>query len=147
MDQYILIGLLAPILLTVVTAIGTALGWVVRNYILRKKSSAEIGLILQIAGLAVRAAEQLGLDNSDKLDKATDIAQKYLDAYGVKVSAKQLRAALESAVLTELLKEPSPVPVSLVPDPTAEPQPVTEVPAPAVLTETATSNVEVVGVQ
>lgn len=122
-------SLLAPILLTVITGVGTFIGWAVRNYILRQKSAAEIGQILQIAGLAVRAAEQMGVDSEDKLNKATDIAQKYLDAYGIKVSAKQLRAALESAVLTELLKEPSPVPVTLIPDESAAPQPVVETPA------------------
>lgn len=126
--SWLVIGLLAPILLTVVTGVGTFVGWAIRNYVLRKKSAAEIGQILQIAGIAVRAAEQLGgVDGADKLNKATDIAQKYLDAYNIKVSAKQLRAALESAVLTELLKEPSPIPVSLEPDPTADPQPVVAV--------------------
>jgi hypothetical protein len=131
--SWLVVGLLAPVLLTVVTSVGAFLGWAIRNYILRQKSAAEIGQILQIAGIAVRAAEQLGgVDGAEKLDKATDIAQKYLDAYNIKVSAKQLRAALESAVLTELLKEPSPLPVE-VSNTDSNPVPVDASPSPVPL--------------
>lgn len=88
---------------TVVTALVGWVGYAVRRHVLRRLSAQELALVREIAAVAVRYAEQkLGKGaGAAKLELATAAANRFLAAYGVKVSAEQLLAIVEAAVFAE----------------------------------------------
>ena len=60
----------------------------------------------QAATLAVQAAEQAGMAGyiQDKKQYALEVAQRYLDAKGVKIDVQLISDAIEAAVFAELNK-------------------------------------------
>ena len=80
--------------------------WAWRHWVLGKLSADELATLQRIAVLAVTAAEQMGAGQAGeaKLALALDFASKQLDVYGIKVSAAQLRAAIEAAVYSSITR-------------------------------------------
>ena len=80
--------------------------WAWHKYVLGKLTQEELATLQRIATLAVTAAEQMGLGQTGeaKLALALDFASKQLDVYGIKVSAAQLRAAIEAAVYSSITR-------------------------------------------
>lgn len=66
----------------------------------RTHNAEELRLLCDVATVAVQAVEKTMKteDGKKKLREATRLASLQLAAYGVKVDAEQLRAAIESAV-------------------------------------------------
>lgn len=67
-----------------------------------EKSTAELEVLRQVATASVAAIEQQMWrtgTNEEKLAAALDLATTQLKAYGLKIDAAQLRAAIEAAVL------------------------------------------------
>lgn len=60
-----------------------------------------------IATMAVKAAEQLGLNQKieDKKNYAVEVVQSYLSNVGLKVDLESVLAAVEAAVIAEFPKE------------------------------------------
>ena len=56
------------------------------------------------ASIAVRAAQQLWVENEDKKNYAVATLQAYLNERGVKVNISIIEAAIEAAVLSEIKK-------------------------------------------
>lgn len=112
MNEFILNILASPefataMLTLFVTVVGGAVAFVGKEVraLLRKKLSAEqLQILMKIAEQAVFVAEQTGLDHEaeEKKAEALRIAATYLQAYGIKVSAAQLDAAIEAAVFSHL---------------------------------------------
>lgn len=99
------------LLIAVITAVIGFVGKSLRDLIGRKVSAEQLQLLMVIAKQAVAVAEQTGIAATaeEKKAEAVRVAQVYLDAYGIKVNAGQIAAAIEAAVFTELTKfEPVP---------------------------------------
>lgn len=82
---------------TLVTAL---IAFVVR-FVRLKTTAAQFEFIQNTAAIAVSAAEQMGLNGlvEDKKSMALAIAERELAKRGIKVTALQLDAAIEAAVL------------------------------------------------
>jgi 2-methylaconitate cis-trans-isomerase PrpF len=97
-------------LLTIVTAIAGYAAVQVRAWIEAHVPQKYLDSLVTIATTAVQAAEQtslgrdVALDGAAKKRVALSIAQKYIDSTGLKVSADQLDAAIEAAVMAEFNK-------------------------------------------
>lgn len=88
------------------TVVGLA-GWVaksLRALIGEKLTGEQLKTLLLIGENAVKVAEQTGFTatGAEKKAIALKVAQSYLDAYGIKVTAAQLEGAIEAAVYSEL---------------------------------------------
>jgi hypothetical protein len=85
-------------------------------------SAEQLRLLMEIASRAVLAAEQVYADGTAEQKKAEALraARAFLVAYGLRVGDKQLDAAIEAAVLTDLVHGTPPDPV---PDEPAEETP------------------------
>jgi hypothetical protein len=96
----------AAFLVSVLVAVATFVGKSLRDLLVRNLTAKQLEMLMTIAVNAIRVAEQLGYDQTgeEKKAEAIRIAQTYLDAYGIKVSAAQLSAAIEAAVFAELTK-------------------------------------------
>ena len=118
---------LATIFITVVTAVIAFLGKAARDYLSHNLSSAQLNTLLLIAQQAVAVAEQTGATKAaeEKKAEALAIAQTYLDAYGIKVSAAQLDAAIEAAVFNEFNRFKFIAPAEPEADPVLPDEPVT----------------------
>ena len=101
-------------LLATATTVAGYVGKVIVSLIQRKLNAEQIRVLLAVARTAVLAAEQTGAAASaeEKKARALAIAQTYLTAYGIKVSAAQLDAAIEASVLAELAKVHLPEPAT-----------------------------------
>ena len=99
-------------LFAAITAVIGFVGKSLRDLLSNKITTEQLQLLLVVAKQAVAVAEQTGLaaTGAEKKAEAIRVAQTYLDAYGIKVSAAQLEAAIEAAVFSELTK------VEAVPD-------------------------------
>ena len=100
--------------LVIATLVGLA-GWLARSikqFIGEKLSAEQLKLLMTVAENAVRVAEQTGATatGAQKKAKAIEVAQSYLDAYGIKVSAEQLAGAIEAAVYSEFTQFKAPEP-------------------------------------
>lgn len=86
--------------LAVIPLIGNA----VRNLLNANKDNAALQTILDVARMAVLAAEQLGLTGviDDKKSYAITVAERMLAERGIKVDIDALDAAIEAAVAEEL---------------------------------------------
>jgi LL-H family phage holin len=108
----------------IATVIGFA-GWLGKqlNALINQKVSGEqLKVLISIAENAVRVAEQTGASKTgaEKKAEAVRVAQSFLDAYGIKVSAAQLEGAIEAAVYSELtVFKPLPEPTDGPSDPGA----------------------------
>jgi len=99
------------LLITVITAVVGFVGKSLRDLIGSKVSAEQLQLLMVIAKQAVAVAEQTGIakTGAEKKAEAIRVAQVYLDAYGIKIDAARVAAAIEAAVFTELTKlEPAP---------------------------------------
>lgn len=105
-------------LITVLVAVASFLGKALRDFIVQKAKPEQLRFLMDVATKAVRVAEQTGLSKTgeEKKAEAMAIAQTFLDAYGVKVSAAQLSAAIEAAVFVEIGKIEVPEPIVEVSD-------------------------------
>jgi len=86
-------------------AAGALIAWIRKSWAEFKELRPDIAYYLeQAANMAVTAAEQAGAQGfiEDKKNYALDIAQRYLDAKGIKVDIELIEAAIEAAVLTEI---------------------------------------------
>lgn len=103
------------LLLTVITAVIGFVGKAARDFIGRKVTAEQLRLLLVIAQQAVAVAEQTGLAKTgeEKKAEAIRVAQTYLDAYGIKVNAAQIEAAIEAAVFNELTQFKDSVPLEI----------------------------------
>jgi len=100
------------LLLTVITGVIGFVGKTVRDFIGQKVTAEQLRLLLVIAQQAVAVAEQTGLAKTgeEKKAEAIRVAQTYLDAYGIKIDAAQVSAAIEAAVYNELTQFKDAVP-------------------------------------
>jgi LL-H family phage holin len=99
------------LLIAVITAVIGFVGKSLRDLIGKKVTAEQLQLLMVIAKQAVAVAEQTGIAKTgeEKKAEAIRVAQTYLDAYGIKIDAAQVAAAIEAAVFTELTKlEPAP---------------------------------------
>lgn len=93
------------------------LGYLVRRNILRNLSATDFALLRSIATIAVQYTEQkfTDLDGPAKLTAALQVADTYIAAYGLKVTAAQLLNIIEAAVYAETIK-------MTLPEPTTQPE-------------------------
>jgi hypothetical protein len=56
-------------------------------------------ILEQAAAIAVRAAEQLFIENAEKLEYALGYVEKYLDGFGIQVDPVLIRGAIEAALI------------------------------------------------
>jgi hypothetical protein len=99
----------------VVTALVTIAGWLGKtlvSFVNKKLTAEQIAVLMKVAAISVAVAEQTGLGKTaeEKKAEAMFVAQTYLDAYGIKVNAEQLSAAIEAAVFNEINKWETPEP-------------------------------------
>lgn len=103
--DYISQLLQALILATIPVLAGAATKWVLEKARVEKaKLSQEQQWALELfVKTVVYAAEQMKIGGfvSDKLDYATWQVQSWLDRHGIKMDVSEIRAHIESAVLTE----------------------------------------------
>lgn len=103
----------AAFIFTALVAVAT---WVARQIVAlikRQLTAQQIETLFKVAAIAVTFAEQTGADKTgaEKKAEALRVAQTYLNAYNIKVTATQLNAAIEAAVFSEITKlEPPPPP-------------------------------------
>lgn len=104
-----LIGLVTTVLTSVFAFVGTKL----RALLDSKLTIQQREILLQVARQAVQVAEQMGVGKlaEEKKAQAEQVASAYLAAYGIKVSAAELDAAIEAAVFTELTQWKDPISV------------------------------------
>lgn len=104
-------------LLTTVTTIVVAIvGWVgvqARAQVKAHTTETELTALNNIAAIAVTYVEQKfkDLGGPAKYDKAIRLANTLLEGAGIKVTAQQLQAIIESAVYTEINSAPGNDPV------------------------------------
>ena len=111
------LSLLAQVLLIISLPILIAAG----AYWLRQKadeikarlSAEQLATLQNVAGIAVKAAEQAGLSKqlasgSEKREYAIKVAQDYLNTVGVKVDVKAITSLIESEVLKQF-NSPTPI--------------------------------------
>jgi LL-H family phage holin len=112
---------LASVLILALTGVITFVGQALRSFLLRHLSSEQLKLLMTVARQAVLSVEQTSASASaeEKKAEAERIVQTFLDAYGIKASAKQISAAIEAAVFAELTKwsELPAAPTDAPPDP------------------------------
>jgi LL-H family phage holin len=99
------------LLITVITAVIGFVGKSLRDLIGDKITAEQLKVLMVIAKQAVAVAEQTGITKTgeEKKQEAIRVAQVYLNAYGIKIDAAQVAAAIEAAVFTELTQfEPVP---------------------------------------
>jgi len=94
------VNLLISFVAILVPLIGTA----VRGFVKSNQSNAQFLLVMEVARMAVLAAEQAGLAGviSDKKASAMAAAQTMLADRGLNVDLSALDAAIEAAVAAEL---------------------------------------------
>lgn len=94
----------AGFMITVLVAVATFVGKALRDVLVHNLSAKQLEMLMTIAQNAVKVAEQTGLGKTgeEKKAEAVKVAQTYLDAYGIKVDAAQLEAAIEAAVFSEI---------------------------------------------
>lgn len=119
-----------PALVAAFGAIGTGIGFVLKRlytFLGKKLSAAQLTLLMDVATRAVQYAEQVYKDANGefKKEQAIAAAQTFLAAYGLKVSASQLDAAIEAAVYATItaatVAATAPTPVVVLPPPAIEP--------------------------
>ena len=94
----------ANVLIMVVTGVIAVIGRATLGTLRARTTDQQFTLLQDIAGFAVKAAEQAGLSGrvTDKKASAINIVQQYLTQYGITgVTAEQIDAAIESAVLSQ----------------------------------------------
>lgn len=87
----------------IVTAVVSWVAVTYRREILARIPAKELETLGSIAALVVQNIEQRyeDADGPAKLADAMGLADDFLAKYGIKVTAEQLRAAIEAAVFTE----------------------------------------------
>ncbi len=83
------------------------------NEIKARLSAEQLATLQNVAGIAVKAAEQAGLSKqlasgSEKREYALKVAQDYLNTIGVKVDVKAVTSLIESEVLKQF-NSPTPI--------------------------------------
>lgn len=108
-------------LIMVALAVIPLVGNAVRGFFNANKDNATVQTVLDIARMAVLAAEQLGITGAidDKKSYAITVAERMLAERGIKVDLDALDAAIEAAVAEELNA------VNALPPAPAAPAPVT----------------------
>lgn len=99
------------------TAIATWLARSTVRLIRSKLNEEQLKVLFRVSEQAVRVVEQTAKNagSAEKKAKAIEVAQTYLDAYGIKVSAAQLDAAIEAAVFSVITQFEAPVPEPVIP--------------------------------
>lgn len=92
---------IAQAVIAIVGALLTALVGFVIRFVRVHTTAEQFSFIQNTAAIAVSAAEQMGLNGlvEDKKSVALAIVERELAARGIKVTAAQLDAAIEAAVL------------------------------------------------
>lgn len=124
-SNFVFILTAIPALVAAAGAVGTGIGFIAHKvYVLlaRKLNAAQLTLLMEVATRAVQYAEQVYVAGNGETKKAAAIeaAQTFLAAYGMKVSAAQLNAAIEAAVYATLTAAKAEAALPAVP---AEPAP------------------------
>jgi hypothetical protein len=102
----------AAFLIASAVALASWIGKSVKALLVNSLDEKQLAMVFSICENAVRVAEQTGLakTNEEKKAEAIRVAQTYLDAYGIKISADRLSSAIEAAVYSEFTQFKTPTP-------------------------------------
>lgn len=96
--------LILTIFTVTLTGVVAFVGKELKSFLHKKLSAEQLAILMKVAEQAVFVAEQTGIDHAaeEKKMEALRVAEAYLKAYGIKVTAEQLDAAIEAAVFSQL---------------------------------------------
>lgn len=94
----------ANVLITLVAIVVPLIGSAVRGFVKSRENDTKFQMVMDIARMAVMAAEQAGLTGAvtNKKAAAINAAQAMLADRGISIDLQALDAAIEAAVASEL---------------------------------------------